>query len=180
MDWSLVYLPFRKGGGTVSFNILNYLDRLTPAKGRDRYYCPVCEDDNFTINPKTGKYSCWNGCAHKEIRDVIAPLPEKSLQPKQERTFDYYDRSEAAAIQVVRRDDGNGNKQIFQNYWYRGGWKSASKVPEEVKQKAKKSVLPYRYNQAIKHDRIFWVEGEIVCRRALVFGFGRNYFDRWL
>lgn len=34
---------------TQTFNILDYLDKLEPAKG-GRYICPNCQGHNLTIN----------------------------------------------------------------------------------------------------------------------------------
>lgn len=147
------------------FDIRGYLDRLTPAKGKNRYICPACEGNNLTIEPNTGEYQCWSGCPCQEIRDIIAPLPEKPPRPKQERTWDYYDRDGNPLIQVVRKDDGQGKKKIFQKYWYNGGWRTGD-VPPNIKDASKLAVMPYRYSEAIKHDRIFWVEGE-PCADAL-------------
>ncbi len=58
------------------FSILDHLDKLTPAKGKNRYHCPSCEGHNLTIDPKTGEYQCWNGCECKDIREAIAPWDE--------------------------------------------------------------------------------------------------------
>lgn len=60
-----------------TFNILDHVDKLTPAEGRDKkgyYHCPVCGDDNFTFS-KTGAYQCWGQqCKERDIRQAIAPL----------------------------------------------------------------------------------------------------------
>ncbi|NJO65600.1 MAG: heavy metal transporter [Richelia sp. RM2_1_2] len=64
-----------------SFDIRNHIEKLTPAEKKDRYYCPVCEGNNFTINKDTGAYQCWNGCEVADIRNAIAPLKEKSERP---------------------------------------------------------------------------------------------------
>jgi putative DNA primase/helicase len=58
------------------FDIRNSLDRLTPANGKNRYYCPVCENDNLTVDEGTGKYQCWNGCTCSDIREAISPWSE--------------------------------------------------------------------------------------------------------
>ncbi|NJO63631.1 MAG: hypothetical protein HC836_37210 [Richelia sp. RM2_1_2] len=60
-----------------SFDIRNHIYKLTPTDQKDRYYCPVCEGNNFTINPDSGAYQCWNGCEVADIRNAIAPLKEK-------------------------------------------------------------------------------------------------------
>jgi predicted P-loop ATPase len=67
-----------------SFDIRNFIDRLTPTKRKHRYYCPVCDGHNLTINPETGKYQCWNGCECKDIREAIAPWDhgQKPYQPQ--------------------------------------------------------------------------------------------------
>jgi len=63
-----------------TFDIRDYADRLTPAKGKNRYICPVCNGNDFTIEPKSGKYQCWNNrCDNAEIRNAIAPLDNSAL-----------------------------------------------------------------------------------------------------
>jgi predicted P-loop ATPase len=55
-------------------NILDHLDKLTPSKG-GKYFCPVCEGNDLSINKKTGALTCFsNECSWKEIMDVVAPL----------------------------------------------------------------------------------------------------------
>ncbi|MBD2309949.1 hypothetical protein H6G17_31605 [Chroococcidiopsis sp. FACHB-1243] len=56
-----------------TFSILDHIDKLTPAKEKGRYICPVCEGNNLTVS-KNGAYQCWNGCECREIREAIAPL----------------------------------------------------------------------------------------------------------
>lgn len=55
-----------------TFNILDHIDKLTPAKEKGRYICPECSGHNLTIG-KDGAYQCWNGCECKDIREAIAP-----------------------------------------------------------------------------------------------------------
>jgi len=63
-----------------TFDIRDYVDRLTPAKGKNRYICPVCGGNDFTIEPKSGKYQCWNNrCDNADIRNAIAPLDNRDL-----------------------------------------------------------------------------------------------------
>lgn len=64
------------------FDLRNFIDRLTPAKEKGRYLCPVCDGHNLTLNRKTGAYQCWNGCECKEIRKAIAPLPSYNSPPR--------------------------------------------------------------------------------------------------
>jgi len=58
------------------FDIRDFLFNLTPAKGKNRYVCPVCGGNNLTINHKNGAYQCWNGCFCAEIRNVLSPKRE--------------------------------------------------------------------------------------------------------
>lgn len=71
------------------FDIRNFSDQLTSAKEKNRYYCPVCENDNLTIDPKTGKYQCWNGCSCNEVREAISPWANVA----EERQSNYKPRS---------------------------------------------------------------------------------------
>jgi putative DNA primase/helicase len=67
------------------FDIREHLDKLTPAKGKNRYICPVCQEDNMTIDQNTGEYQCWSGCECAYIREAVSPWNEvqgKSYQPK--------------------------------------------------------------------------------------------------
>lgn len=60
-----------------AFQILDFVDSLTPAKEANKYICPVCEDDNLGIDPKTGKYQCFStGCSCADIREAIKPWEE--------------------------------------------------------------------------------------------------------
>ena len=71
----------------MSFSILDHLDKLEPnPKEKGKYVCPECEDDNLSINLKTGAYSCFsNNCDPAAIRHKIAPLPQGNGQPYQPR-----------------------------------------------------------------------------------------------
>lgn len=63
----------------ASFSILDHLDKLTPAKEKGAYICPICEDDNFKVNLKTGLYACYSaGCERELIREAIAPLSKEA------------------------------------------------------------------------------------------------------
>ena len=56
------------------FNLLDHLDKLTPSTG-GKYHCPVCTGNDFSVNKKTGAYTCHNnGCTGKPVRDSVAPL----------------------------------------------------------------------------------------------------------
>jgi predicted P-loop ATPase len=59
-------------------NILDHLDKLTPSKG-GKYFCPVCEGNDLSINKKTGALKCHtNECSWKSIMDVVAPLEKRN------------------------------------------------------------------------------------------------------
>ncbi len=59
-----------------AFSILDHIDKLEPAKGSNRYICPVCQGNDLTVEPKTGKYQCWHGCECSEIREALSPWSE--------------------------------------------------------------------------------------------------------
>lgn len=77
----LAYLTNSIGGKDGQFDIRNHLDKLTPAKGKNRYECPICGGDNLTLDPSTGKYQCWNYERDKdhlaEIRESLSPWADK-------------------------------------------------------------------------------------------------------
>ena len=150
------------------FNWLDHTDKLTSAKGKDRYICPSCSGNNLQVDSETGKAQCWNGCDLKVIRDLIAPLPQKQVAPRSEQVqaCEYFDRDGNAAICVNRLDKGDGSKDIWQSFWHLGGWQAAKAVPNSIKAELKASVMPYLYDRATKHEQIFWVEGE-KCADAL-------------
>jgi hypothetical protein len=69
-----------------SASILNHLDKLTPAKEKGKYICPICEDDNLSINLKTGAYQCWStGCDTKDIWRAIVPFTPQTRQTHRRR-----------------------------------------------------------------------------------------------
>ncbi len=78
------------------FDIRNFIARLTPAKVKNRYICPVCSGNNLTISPKTGEYQCWNGCPCKEIREAVSPLcgNPSELSSTATPTSRYYSRQD--------------------------------------------------------------------------------------
>ncbi|MBH8577073.1 hypothetical protein I8752_29645 [Nostocaceae cyanobacterium CENA369] len=72
----------------ASFDIRNFVDQLEPAPEKNKYICPVCGGHNLSINPSNGKYSCYNNCLHRDVREAIKPwnevLEERKLgQPLQ-------------------------------------------------------------------------------------------------
>jgi hypothetical protein len=69
-----------------SFDIRDYLDKLEPGKGKNKYTCPVCEGRNLSVAPKTGAFKCWSGdCSTADIREAIRPLAEFLAERKGER-----------------------------------------------------------------------------------------------
>lgn len=63
------------------FDIRNFTDQLEPAKEKNKYVCPCCEQPKLSINPDTGAYTCYKGCDHRDIREAVRPWAE--LQAKQ-------------------------------------------------------------------------------------------------
>jgi hypothetical protein len=143
---------------TTTFSILDHLDKLTPAKGKNRYLCEVCGKNNFTLDPKTGEYQCWDGCSVADIRNAVAPLPKKSPRPQQQRDWGYYDKDGNPLIQVCRSDNGKGDKDFRQKYYHRSEF--TYNAPDDLKARCKAAVMPYRYSEAMKHQQIFCCEGE--------------------
>ena len=58
------------------FDIRNFIDQLEPAKEKDKYICPVCNRHNLSIVPENGKYSCFNECERRDIREAIKSWDE--------------------------------------------------------------------------------------------------------
>ena len=73
------------------FDIRDHLDKLTPAKGKNRYHCPCCGGHNFTYNASDGtKFNCWNGCDRKDIIEILSPWSEYiKRNGRGDRTFGY-------------------------------------------------------------------------------------------
>jgi putative DNA primase/helicase len=75
-----------QNSSTGSFDIRNHLDKLEPAKGKNKYTCPVCGGCNLSVAPKTGAYQCWSGgCSMAEIKEAIRPLAEFLAEREEER-----------------------------------------------------------------------------------------------
>jgi len=63
-----------------TFDIRDHLEQLTPTQKKNRYICPICEGNDFVVEPKSGKYHCFNNdCDNAEIRNTVAPLDNKDL-----------------------------------------------------------------------------------------------------
>lgn len=176
----MTYTPDRLS----TFSILEYLDRLTPAKDRNKYICPVCNGNNLSVNPENGAYKCFNGCGNEEIRESVSPIAEKlaalkPIRPKQSRRWSYADADGNIIIRTVRVDDGEGGRKIHQEYFINRKWiaslpksapEQAKKALEKAKAPLKKAITPYRYAEVKKAidagETVLWVEGE-PCADAL-------------
>ncbi|MEM9926829.1 MAG: VapE domain-containing protein [Cyanobacteria bacterium P01_D01_bin.50] len=64
-----------------TFDIRNHVEKLQATGEKNRYICPCCGGNNFTINEDNGAYQCWNGCEPADIRNAIAPLEGKRHAP---------------------------------------------------------------------------------------------------
>lgn len=71
VNLTLDYLRYHNSS-TNGINILDIFDKLTPAKGKERYFCPVRHGNDRTVDPKTGKYQCWHGCECPDIREKVS------------------------------------------------------------------------------------------------------------
>jgi len=116
----------------------------------------VCKRNH---DPAPGWYKT-NG-ADKDGTPYYAPVKEKwEKQPRPAKTTHYYypDRSGNPLVRVVRKDDGNGKKSIYQEHYKGKQWiKGLGEVKRE-------NIPIYRYKEvkeAIANgESIFIVEGE--------------------
>lgn len=110
-------------------------------------------------DPAPGWYKT-NG-ADDDGTPYYAPIKEKwAKPPRPAKTTHYYypDRSGNPLIRVVRKDDGNGKKSIYQQHWHGKQWVNTL---DNVK---RENIPIYRYKEvkeAIANgESIFIVEGE--------------------
>ncbi|NJM73031.1 MAG: hypothetical protein HC862_24410 [Scytonema sp. RU_4_4] len=76
----------RQSSQTSSFDIREHAQKLEPTKERNKYICPVCGGNDFAVNPNNGAYHCFNSdCSPEDIRNAIAPLPEREFTPRSPR-----------------------------------------------------------------------------------------------
>ncbi len=154
------------------YNMLEHLGVLTlSGESKTKYHCPACGKNDFDVNPKTGKYSCFSGdCNPKDIRAAIDKLEgkpewkpeqndwEKPTRSQSRKEYFYYDRSGQPLVKVVRTDDGNGKKTFSQYHWDGSKWVRGNPDP------IKKLIPIYRYTEVRKaierNEYIFVVEGE--------------------
>jgi len=97
---------------------------------------------------------------------VFKEKTQKSIRPKQSRSWEYPARDGSRLVRVVRVDDGKGNKKISQERWDKDKqrWLPGWGKDEDVNKVARASIPIYRYaevQEAIaKGQPIYIVEGE--------------------
>lgn len=147
---------------TQTFDIRNFLDRLTPAKGSNRYICPHCAGNNLTIDPKSGKYQCWSGCDNKDVRETIRPWEEAMRGAGIETRSGSY--SLRPYPQAPRRQQQSKRK-------------SAQLAAQKI-ELARLAEVPHDIPQATKNNRI-WREKDLppVAGTETVYWYSP---DRWI
>jgi hypothetical protein len=89
---------------------------------------------------------------------VFKEKTTKDIRPKQTRSWEYPDRNGSRLVRVVRVDDGEGNKKIWQEHW------DGSKWQKGIGDVARASIPVYRYAEIKKaianNETIYLVEGE--------------------
>lgn len=153
----------------MAFSILDHLEQLEASNEPQKFLCPACGGNDFTVNKVTGGYNCWHDPSpmHRaEIRDALAPLSRWEKPPREAglHHFSYYN-NEAKEVVVVHRDDSSGSKRIWQDFPTIKGDQNHKTQLQEVKA----NVLPFQYKEAMeKSDKtglpIFIVEGELTCQ----------------
>jgi hypothetical protein len=160
----------------MTFSILDFLDQLEPSKEKGKFICPACNGNDFSVNKKTGAYSCWHDTspAHRaEIRDTLAPMVrwEKPRREPGYYTFPYKNTTGQEVV-IVHRDDSSGSKEIWQDF---PSIEKNSTNHKSQLQEVKANVLPYKYEEAIaESDKtglpIIVVEGELTCQAVWAIG----------
>ncbi|MEG4519229.1 MULTISPECIES: DUF3987 domain-containing protein [unclassified Microcoleus] len=89
---------------------------------------------------------------------VFKEKTTKDIRPKDTRSWEYPDRNGSRLVRVVRVDDGEGNKKIWQEHW------DGSKWQKGLGDVARASIPVYRYADVQKaiasNETIYLVEGE--------------------
>ena len=110
-----------------SFDIREHYGKLEPANEKNKYICPVCGGNDFSINPKTGAYYCFNnGCEPEDIRNAITPR-EKNPQRVNSNRSSSVPKLERLGVALVRIEGADIPKPSEPNY-----------VPDSVKNKFRK------------------------------------------
>ncbi|MDP8933634.1 MAG: hypothetical protein M3N42_05710, partial [Cyanobacteriota bacterium] len=114
----------------------------------------VCSRDN---EPATG----WEATSKTDKEGHVfyaRPQEKKPARPKQTRYFPYPARDGSQLVRVVRVDDGEGKKKIWQEHW------DGSKWQKGLGDVARASIPVYRYQEVQKAiaegQLIFTVDGE--------------------
>ena len=160
---------------------------------KDRYpelqaLCPFHDDHSpsFTANVQTGLWKCFAGCGAgtystflkliaSEVRNVHIKTyrtPKNALySAEMKRVAEYYycNLNGYQRLKVIRLENGNGDKAIFQMVKDDdGGWSNGG---------TKELLLPYRYTDWSHIDKpIFIVEGEKCVEFLNSCGFGATTF----
>ncbi|MEG4397212.1 DUF3987 domain-containing protein [Microcoleus sp. BROC3] len=137
-------------------------------KDRD---CRISQDGRLVLchqnfnNTKTKQPDLWhfNGetsdarCGEYLLKDIT----EKSIRPKDFRTWEYPARDGSRLVRVCREDDGEGNKKVWQERWDKDKKRWLPGLGKDV---ARASIPIYRYaevREAIaKGEYIHVAEGE--------------------
>lgn len=160
----------------MTFNIVDHLEQLEKSNESGKYICPACGGNDFSVNKKTGAYSCWHdpSPAHRaEIRNILAPMVrwEKPARSGGSYLFSYRN-TKGDTIVNVNRDDVNGVKRIWQEF---PTIEHDSPNHKAQLQEIKAGILPYKYTEAIEESSktglpIFIVEGELTCESVWSIG----------
>ncbi len=116
-----------------TFDIRNFIEKLTPTKEKNRYICPVCEGNNLTIDQKTGKYKCWNGCECRDIREVVSPW---------ERSGGAGGAGVAGGEEKRRSRSSSGRKELVKNNSFSSKASSAYPSPPSPRTSSASSASP--------------------------------------
>jgi hypothetical protein len=97
---------------------------------------------------------------------IFKEKTQKSIRPKQSRSWEYPARDGSRLVRVVRVDDGEGNKKISQERWDKDKqrWLPGWGKDEDVNKVVRASIPVYRYAEVrkaiTKGEPIHIVEGE--------------------
>ncbi len=153
-----------------TFSILEHLDKLKEAKGKNRYYCPICEGNDLTVEPKSGKYQCWHGCECKDIREALSPwedvkkdysprgkkLPTRPKKLKLPPTPIPEEKINLATLPQGETAPSSTNDKPVIPKWARDRYKIPPQGVREI-------IYPYSENQkVVRHE---WLDSETPKKR---------------
>jgi hypothetical protein len=108
------------------------------------------------------------GGKQRVIKAISPPVWKKPIRAAGEKYFTY-DRlvngKAESIVEVVRKDDGKGNKTIYQRY--KVGGKGVYKIPPAIKPEIRLYQIFHPVNKAAQGKQIFLVEGEGVVDALL-------------